>query len=78
MNKLNQTEILLQLGKNIKNIRNELNLSQEALALTCDFDRTYISLLERGQRNISFINLLRLANGLETDLSTLTKGIKWH
>lgn len=78
MNKLNQTEILLHLGKNIKNIRNELNLSQEALAFICGFDRTYISLLERGQRNISFINLLRLANGLKTDLFTLTKGIQWH
>lgn len=78
MNQINKTDILLLLGTKIKNRRNELNLSQEALADICEFDRTYISLLERGQRNISFINLLRLANGLQTDLYTLTKGIEWH
>lgn len=51
-----------------------LGLSQEKLAERCGFDRTYISMLERGKRNPSFLNLLRLAAGLKTSVSALTEG----
>jgi len=69
---INEKENLLnQLAENIKYRRKELNLSQEQLAHKCDFDRTYISLLERGKRNPSIMNLQKLAIGLETSLSNL-------
>ena len=58
-------EELLELGNRIKYFRKDLNLSQEALAHKCDFDRTYISMLERGKRNPSYINLLKLCDGFE-------------
>lgn len=66
---------LAALGEEVRALRTKLDLSQEALAERCDFDRTYISLVERGQRNPSFTNLIRLAEGLEVSVSDLTKGI---
>jgi len=72
----NQEEILLKkLATKIKERRAELNMSQEKLAEKCGFDRTYISLLERAKRNLSFLNLKKLCNGLEIDLSNLLKGL---
>jgi transcriptional regulator with XRE-family HTH domain len=52
-----------------------LRLSQESLAERCGFDRTYISMLERGCRNPAFLNLSKLADGLDLSLSTLLTGI---
>ncbi|MFC5436081.1 helix-turn-helix domain-containing protein [Rhodanobacter umsongensis] len=64
---------LLPLGRAIKQRRDALGLSQESLAEQCGFDRTYISMLERGRRNPSFLNLLRLADGLKTSVAQLTE-----
>lgn len=64
---------LIPLGQAIKKQRETLGLSQEKLADRCGFDRTYISMLERGKRNPSLLNLLRLADGLETSVSQLTE-----
>jgi len=61
------------LGRAIRAQRQKLGLSQEKLAECCNFDRTYISMLERGKRNPSFLNLLKLAEGLETSVSKLTE-----
>jgi transcriptional regulator with XRE-family HTH domain len=66
---------LSKLGERVRALRTKLDLTQEALAERCDFDRTYISLIERGQRNLSFTNLIRLAEGLEVSVSVLTNGI---
>ncbi len=52
--------ILKKLGEVVKQKRAELKISQEELAFNCGFDRTYISLVERGLRNISFSNLFIL------------------
>jgi len=71
-----QNEILLsKLAERIKSRRTELKMSQEKLAEKCNFDRTYISLLERSQRNLSFSNLKKLCDGLEISLSDLLKGL---
>jgi transcriptional regulator with XRE-family HTH domain len=64
---------LIPLGTAIKEHRSALGLTQEQLAERCGFDRTYISMLERGKRNPSLLNLLRLAEGLETSVSKLTE-----
>lgn len=64
---------LIPLGQAIKKQRENLGLSQEKLADRCGFDRTYISMLERGKRNPSLLNLIRLADGLETSVSRLTE-----
>jgi transcriptional regulator with XRE-family HTH domain len=64
---------LILLGQAIRAQREQLGLSQEKLAEQCGFDRTYISMLERGTRNPSLLNLLKLAKGLQTSVSTLTE-----
>ena len=64
---------LLPLSQAIKKRREQLGLSQEKLAEHCGFDRTYISMLERGKRNPSLLNLLRLADGLQTPVSKLVE-----
>lgn len=56
--------ILKAFGSKIKFIRLERGLSQEQLGLISGLDRTYISGIERGLRNVSLINLERLAIAL--------------
>ncbi|WP_288841738.1 helix-turn-helix domain-containing protein [uncultured Deefgea sp.] len=55
---------LIVFGLRLKQLRLEQGLSQEQLGLLADLDRTYISGIERGVRNISLLNILRLANAL--------------
>jgi transcriptional regulator with XRE-family HTH domain len=58
-------------GAALRDVRVERGLSQEGLAALCRLDRTYVSGIERGERNPSLANLLRLAAALETPLSAL-------
>ena len=68
-----EQELLNQLAQKIKTQRKKLNISQEKLAEKCDFDRTYISLLERAKRNPSYLSLMKLCIGLEIELIELLK-----
>ena len=72
---MEKEKLLKKFGEIVKLKRAELKLSQQELAFKCGFDRTYISLVERGLRNISFLNLVILAEGLNTSISLLTKDI---
>lgn len=63
------------LGNNIKKIREQKGISQEELANMADFDRTYISLIERGKRNLSLLNLCRFAKALDLKPFELIKNI---
>ena len=58
-----------QVGKRIKELRLAKNMSQEDFAFKCGLDRTYITSLERGKRNVSLINLEKIANAFEMTLS---------
>lgn len=52
-------------GRVIKRIRLEKGISQERLAELVELHRTYISDIERGGRNVSLVNIYRIAEGLE-------------
>ena len=58
-------------GLAIKQRRQELGLSQEALAERTRLHRTYIADIERGARNLSLENIEKLANGLQLSISDL-------
>jgi transcriptional regulator with XRE-family HTH domain len=58
-------------GEAIRQTRGELGLSQEALAEACDLDRTYISGIERGARNPSLTNILKIAAALNVRAADL-------
>lgn len=60
------------LGENLRTLRKRKGLTQEALAELCDYDPTYISLLERGKRNPPFLTLVKIAHHLECNMSELT------
>ncbi len=66
-----EQKLLTKVGKRIRALRNETGLSQEDFAKKCDLDRTYISDVERGERNISIINLNKIAKSLKVALSQL-------
>lgn len=70
--------LVTDLSEAIRKRRQAKNISQEALAEIADFDRTYISLLERGERNPSFTNLCRVAAALGVTPSELLKGISYE
>ncbi|MDF1571870.1 MAG: helix-turn-helix transcriptional regulator [Bacteroidales bacterium] len=63
--------LLEKIGTRIKDLRTKSGLSQEKLAFTCELDRTYIGSVERGERNISVINLNKIAKALDVPLSDL-------
>ncbi len=58
-------------GDVLREYRKQVNLSQEKMALECDLDRTYISLLERGQRQPTLTSLFRLAEVLKVPAEDL-------
>ncbi len=58
-------------GERIRTIRLAQGLSQEGLGELCSLDRTYISSLERGHRNVSLKNIVALAKALNITLSEL-------
>ncbi len=65
----------LVFGQRVRARRVELGLSQEALARLAGLHRTYVGSLERGERNVALINILRLGRALEIDAGTLITGI---
>ena len=64
MNETDEVEIQRAFGIHLRKIRKQRGFSQESLALTCGLDRTYIGGVERGERNISLINIHKIASGL--------------
>ncbi len=64
--------IRIQFGKRLKKLRKELtNLSQENFANHIGMDRTYYSSIENGNRNVSLLNILKIAEGLNITISEL-------
>ncbi len=66
-------EDLLKLGSTIRELRLSKGYSQESFADFVGLHRTYMGGIERGERNISFINLILIARKLELDLNSLFK-----
>ena len=58
-------------GERVRFFRNELGISQEKFALLIGMDRTYLASVEAGKRNISLLNIQKIANGLGITISTL-------
>jgi transcriptional regulator with XRE-family HTH domain len=63
-------------GDQVRNQRKARGLSQEQLAELTGLHRTYIGGIERGERNVSLMNILRLAEALEVSPSDLLQGIQ--
>ena len=70
-----QNEILRRFGQRVRDLRKAQGLSQEAFAHACGLDRTYMSGIERGLRNVALVNIAVIAKTLGMTISDLTEGI---
>ena len=66
-----QNEELIKLGQNVRLKRTAQNLTQNELSTLAKVDRNYIGMLERGERNPSYLSLLKIANGLNISITEL-------
>ncbi|MGZ0656007.1 helix-turn-helix domain-containing protein [Coraliomargarita sp. W4R72] len=73
---MNDDELLKAFGEAVKRARLSQGWSQEELAEYSGLDRTYVSSVERGKRNVSLINIHRLAIALTLSVSELFEGME--
>ena len=64
MGQRSETQIQKHFGERVRELRKKRGFSQESLALACNLDRSYIGGVERGERNISLINIYKIAEAL--------------
>lgn len=63
-------------GQRVRARRLELGLSQEALAEAAGLHRNYVGSVERGERNIALVNIVRLSRALSVDPAGLVAGLE--
>lgn len=68
---IGEKDDLVKFGKLVRDLRLEKGFSQESFADHVDLHRTYMGGVERGERNLSLLNVLKIARSLELDLNTL-------
>lgn len=64
---------LIRLGAAIRTLRQRRRLTQEKLAALAHLDRSFVGQVERGESNVSFLNVLRLLSGLRASWSELAE-----
>lgn len=71
----NNSDILTKFGKRVSSYRKEANLSQERLAELSGLHRTYIGMIERGEKNITLKNIEKISKALKINMSDLLKDL---
>lgn len=71
--KLDTDGLLARLGAEIRTRRTALGFSQETLADYAEIDRSHMGKIERGERNVTFLNLVRIAKAVQCKPSELLK-----
>ena len=66
-------DIRIRFGRAIRRIREEQGINQEEAAERCGLHRTYYSGIERGARNVSIVNIGKIAKGLKASLPDIFK-----
>ena len=67
--------IAKKFGDRVRSLRVQQNMSQEKFALHIGMDRTYLSSVESGRRNISLANIYKISKGFGMTIEELFKGI---
>ena len=68
------SDVFVRFGVKLREVRKQKNISQERLADLSGLHRTYVSSVERGERNISLLNIERLAAALGVSMASLMPG----
>ena len=69
--RVEESEILVEIGAVIRNIRKAKGISQEELAYLCRIDRSHLGRIERGERNLAILNFVRICRALTCSPSEL-------
>lgn len=72
---MREGSVLVKFGNRVRLFRRAAGLSQEQLADLAEIHRTYLSGIERGERNVSLINIARLAKALKVTTSQLMEDV---
>ena len=67
--------ITQKIGARIRELRTQIGISQEKFAMKIGMDRTYFASVELGKRNVSIVNIEKIANGLGVSLSKLFENV---
>jgi transcriptional regulator with XRE-family HTH domain len=73
---LSKENVLIQFGEKVRFIRKERGLSQEQLAHNANLHRTYIGMIERAEKNITLLNIEKIAEALNVPVHELLKTTK--
>lgn len=76
MGETGSRDVLRQFGRNLRQCRSKTGLSQEDLAAKAGMDRTYVGSAERGERNISLLNIVKLAGTLGVEPGHLLNDVQ--
>ena len=68
---ISKKEILIKFGDKVRKIRKTKGLSQEELSFRANLHRTYIGMIERAEKNITLVNIEKIANALEVNIKEL-------
>lgn len=71
-------DVKFKIGQRIKKLRETADMSQKDLAYTADLDRSYIASVENGQRNISIVNIQKIAKALGVTLKEFFNDIEFN
>lgn len=75
MSKYKDNSVLQNFGIELRKMRLAKGYSQEAFAIKCGVHRTYIGSIERGEQNVSLINIEKIAKALEMNISELLQNL---
>ncbi len=64
-------EVLIKFGKRIKQLREERGISQEKLGELAKVHRTYVGMIERGEKNITLTNIEKFSKALKVNIQKL-------
>lgn len=68
---MERREVLIKFGQRVRQLRKEKNLSQEELSFKANLHRTYIGMIERAEKNITLVNIQKIAKALKVDIKEL-------